>query len=148
MTNRGRRLTKPEIMRPQGFDPASVNVVVSQAVLGKQIGKSLSVNVLERILRTLLPATGLAKGNLPVRWADGTALRRKMDKHDYFHGVTGTAYPVEAEDEETEHTTTMDANTSTSRRRGRSEAASTAHDEEITIDCEEMKFLCDRAPCS
>merc|ERR1712176_1290545 len=59
ITNRARRLTKPEMMRLQGMDPDSFKVVVSECQLGYQIGNAMSCNVLERIFVRLLPAAGL-----------------------------------------------------------------------------------------
>merc|ERR1719382_257269 len=76
ITNRGRRVYKTEMMRLQGMDPKSFKVVVSDAPLGKQLGNTMSVNVLERLLVRLLPAAGLArKGSLRDRWQDGSAVR-------------------------------------------------------------------------
>ena len=40
----------------------------------KQLGNTMSVNVVERLLSRLLPAVGLT-GALPDRWASGAALR-------------------------------------------------------------------------
>eukprot|EP00413_Alexandrium_margalefii_P009372 CAMPEP_0204539654 /NCGR_PEP_ID=MMETSP0661-20131031/16899_1 /ASSEMBLY_ACC=CAM_ASM_000606 /TAXON_ID=109239 /ORGANISM="Alexandrium margalefi, Strain AMGDE01CS-322" /LENGTH=303 /DNA_ID=CAMNT_0051546273 /DNA_START=6 /DNA_END=913 /DNA_ORIENTATION=+ len=54
VTNRGRRLTKAEMMRLQGMDPKDFQVAVSEAQLGKQIGNAMSVNVLERLFVRLL----------------------------------------------------------------------------------------------
>mmetsp|Transcript_56206 Transcript_56206/g.174307 ORF Transcript_56206/g.174307 Transcript_56206/m.174307 type:complete len:121 (-) Transcript_56206:526-888(-) len=69
ITNRGRRLTKDEMMRLQGIDPASFKTVVSETQLGRQIGNAMSVNVLERIFVKALPAAGLAAhGSLTDRW--------------------------------------------------------------------------------
>mmetsp|Transcript_56207 Transcript_56207/g.174313 ORF Transcript_56207/g.174313 Transcript_56207/m.174313 type:complete len:372 (-) Transcript_56207:526-1641(-) len=69
VTNRGRRVTKDEMMRLQGIDPASFKTVVSETQLGRQIGNAMSVNVLERIFVKALPAAGLAAhGSLTDRW--------------------------------------------------------------------------------
>jgi len=59
ITNRGRRLSKPEMMRLQGMTPEGFKVVVSDLQWGKQIGNAMSCNVLERIFVRLLPAAGL-----------------------------------------------------------------------------------------
>merc|ERR1711972_712044 len=76
ITNRGRRVLKTEMMRLQGMDPKAFKVVVSETQLGKQLGNTMSVNVLERLLVRLLPAAGLArKGSLRDRWQDGSAVR-------------------------------------------------------------------------
>lgn len=70
ITNRGRRLTKQEMMRLQGMVPEDFKVTVSEAQWGNQIGNSMSVNVLERILVRLLPKAGLvgARKRLVDRW--------------------------------------------------------------------------------
>ena len=75
VTNRGRRTTKAEMLRLQGMNPRKFNVSVSECQLGKQLGNTMSVNVLERILTRLLPAAGLVKGSLRDRWEDGSALK-------------------------------------------------------------------------
>merc|ERR1719229_171431 len=76
ISSRGRRVLKTEMMRLQGMDPKSFKVVVSETQLGKQLGNTMSVNVLERLLVRLLPAAGLArKGSLTDRWQDGSAIR-------------------------------------------------------------------------
>merc|ERR1719336_3661680 len=76
VTNRGRRMTKSEMMRLQGMPtPAEGFVVnVSEAQLGKQIGNAMSVNVLERIFCRLLPAAGLVPASrLHDRWEGAVA---------------------------------------------------------------------------
>ena len=76
LTNRGRYTNKPEMFRLQGMDPSNFHVVsVSEYQLGRQLGNTMSVNVLERILTRLLPAAGLVKGSLRDRWEDGSALK-------------------------------------------------------------------------
>ena len=75
VTNRGRRFHKTEMMRLQGMSPLNFNVVVSNTQLGKQLGNTMSVNVVERVLVNALPAAGLVKqGCLPDRWKSGEAL--------------------------------------------------------------------------
>ena len=76
VTNRGRRLTKAEMLRLQGMDPSKFIVSVSEFQLGKQLGNTMSVNVLERIMTRLLPAAGLVNGSLRDRWEDGSALKQ------------------------------------------------------------------------
>jgi len=75
VTSRGRRLRKTEMMRLQGMDPTIFKVAVSERELGKQLGNTMSVNVLERLLARLLPAVGLAARKLPDRWESGEAIR-------------------------------------------------------------------------
>ena len=55
MTSHGRRLKKTEMMKLQGMLPSEFKVALSKAVLGKQIGNTLSVNVVEGVLARLLP---------------------------------------------------------------------------------------------
>mmetsp|Transcript_56204 Transcript_56204/g.174295 ORF Transcript_56204/g.174295 Transcript_56204/m.174295 type:complete len:372 (-) Transcript_56204:113-1228(-) len=72
ITNRGRRLTKDEMLRLQGMNPATFKKAVSDTQLGKQIGNAMSVNVLERLFVRALPAAGLAAhGSLVDRWQGG-----------------------------------------------------------------------------
>merc|ERR1711920_1140528 len=69
ITNRGRMLSKAEMMRLQGMTPEDFKVVVSQAQWGKQIGNAMSCNILERIFVRLLPAAGLySAARLHDRW--------------------------------------------------------------------------------
>jgi len=74
VTNRGRRMTKTEMMRLQGMKPESegFKVAVSDRQLGRQIGNAMSCNVLERLFVKLLPAAGLALPSLHDRY-DSTA---------------------------------------------------------------------------
>jgi hypothetical protein len=48
-----------EMLRLQGMRPTNFTQVVSDAQLGRQLGNSMSVNVLERLFARLLPAAGL-----------------------------------------------------------------------------------------
>ena len=59
ITSRGRAMSLDEMMRLQGMTPKKINRSVSNIELGKQIGNSMSVNVLERLLVKILPAVGL-----------------------------------------------------------------------------------------
>lgn len=69
ITSRGRRMTKAEMMRLQGMDLGKFKQVVSDNALGRQIGNTMSVNVLERLFVRLLPAAGLCKASeLTDRW--------------------------------------------------------------------------------
>merc|ERR1711957_857686 len=61
ITNRGRRMNKAEVMRLMGMDPTKVKVAVTEGALGKQLGNTMSVNVVERIFVRLLPAAGLVR---------------------------------------------------------------------------------------
>jgi len=79
VTNRGRRLQKTEMMRLQGMNPTKFHVAVSDTQLGKQLGNTMSVNVLERLFVKLLPAAKLASGKLTDRWQTGIALKELME---------------------------------------------------------------------
>ncbi len=69
----GRELNLAEKCRLQGMSPRRLNVVVSKTQFAKQLGNSMSVNVLERILAAALPAAGLS-APLRDRWASGYAV--------------------------------------------------------------------------
>jgi DNA (cytosine-5)-methyltransferase 1 len=77
VTSRGRRLLKAEMMRLQGMNPTEFKVAISEAQLGKQLGNTMSVNVLERIFVRLLPAAKLVRVNdVKDRWQSGEALKK------------------------------------------------------------------------
>ena len=67
---RGRRLNLAEMLRLTGVRPADINLsATSHTQLGKMIGNSMSVPVLERLLLRLLPAVGLMSAEkAPKRW--------------------------------------------------------------------------------
>ena len=67
VSNRGRTLRLAEQCRLQGMDPDQIRVVVSNAMWARQLGNSMSANVLERILCRALPAAGLT-APLRDRW--------------------------------------------------------------------------------
>jgi len=76
-TNRGRRLSKEEMMRLQGMNPTHFKVAVSECQLGRQLGNTMSVNVLERLFTRVLPAAQLARRcDLRDRWASGEAVKQ------------------------------------------------------------------------
>ena len=76
VTNRERRLLKTEMMRLQNMDPRTFKVVISDMQVGRQLGHTMSVNVLERLFVKLLPAAGLAlRDAICDRWTDGSAVR-------------------------------------------------------------------------
>ena len=66
-------MLKVEMTRLQGIVRASLNVVVvAESHLGHQLGNAMSLNVVERILVSLLAASGLvAHGDLVDEWASG-----------------------------------------------------------------------------
>ena len=67
VSNRCRTLRLAEKCRLQGLDPDQLRVVVSKTALARQLGNSMSANVLERILCRALPAAGLT-APLRDRW--------------------------------------------------------------------------------
>merc|ERR1719221_461590 len=74
ITNRGRRMTKLEMMRLQGVKKEGFVQVVTDMQLGAQIGNAMSVNVLERLLVRVLPAAGLVPASqLQDSWAEPSA---------------------------------------------------------------------------
>lgn len=76
VTNRGRRMSKNEMLRLQGMKTPEEGfvVAVSDAQLGKQIGNAMSCNVLERLFVKLLPAAGLVPhSRLIDRWEESSA---------------------------------------------------------------------------
>merc|ERR1712087_296737 len=83
-----------------GMNPTQVKVAVSEGAFGKQLGKTMSVNVLERIFVRLLPAAGLVRKALVDRWGNGTALDALEKTRDYeleFPKVPAKTIGVEAE---------------------------------------------------
>merc|ERR1712232_341079 len=64
-------------MRLQGMNPTEFKVAVSVNQLGRQLGNTMSVNVLERLFARILPAAKLArKSQVKDRWANGQALKK------------------------------------------------------------------------
>ena len=61
LSNRGRRMNIGEMMRLQGVPPTFA-FVCSEHQMGQQLGNSMSVNVLARLLARLLPAAQLSGG--------------------------------------------------------------------------------------
>ena len=57
-------------------DAKSFQIDVSMNELGNQIGNSMSQNVVERILWSLLPAAGLGDNVSEDRWESGKALQK------------------------------------------------------------------------
>ena len=56
-------------MRLQGMDPTKFVVAVTDPQLRIQLGNTMSVNVIERLLMRVLPAAGLAKRDTLIdRW--------------------------------------------------------------------------------
>jgi DNA (cytosine-5)-methyltransferase 1 len=79
VTSRGRRTTKEEMMRLHGMNPQHFKVGVTENQLGRQLGNTMSVNVLERLFVRLLPAAKLVKRNeVKDRWQNGSAVRELM----------------------------------------------------------------------
>jgi hypothetical protein len=104
LTNRGRRTRLTEMLRLQGHNPRRFRCAVSARQLGKQIGNAMSVNILERIYCSLLPACGLVSGTIPDPWLDGRAIARLRESIDapllvtraVFVGFAMKEYPIQA----------------------------------------------------
>lgn len=78
VTSRGRRFTLVEQKRLQGI-PDDFPVFISEKAFAQHLGNAMSVNVLERVLVSLLPAAGLWGSELlHDRWARQD-LKRKQD---------------------------------------------------------------------
>lgn len=59
------------MLRLQGLNPCNIIATTTNHELGKFIGNSMSVNVLEQIMRAVIHATtllSLTKDNIPDRW--------------------------------------------------------------------------------
>jgi site-specific DNA-cytosine methylase len=69
ISSRGRRMTVDEMLRLQGMERC-FEQVVSDKVLGAQIGNAMSQNILERLFIHLLPVAGLVPKSLAPqdRW--------------------------------------------------------------------------------
>jgi len=94
VTSRGRRTTKTEMMRLQGMDPTKFKVAVTETQLGKQLGNTMSVNVLERLFVRLLPAANLLKRNEGKdRWESGSALKDLIKTVGKGFGKKAMGYP-------------------------------------------------------
>ena len=78
----GRRLRKEEMMRFQGMLPTRFKLDVSLLELGNKIGNSMSQNVIEGILRSLLPAAGLGENKHEDRWKTGKGLQQLRESRN------------------------------------------------------------------
>ena len=76
ITSRGRYTNKAEMLRLQGMDPR----LKLGDKPGRFIGNSMSVNVVERLLRRALEAAGLIPINVEDRWRSGFAYRALFQK--------------------------------------------------------------------
>ena len=74
LTNRGHKLNKDAALRLQGMRPADFQACVSATSLGEQIGNIMNINVLQRLLVSILPSSGLVPhGFLRDLWLLGKA---------------------------------------------------------------------------
>ena len=71
MSNRGRTLNIRERMRLMGLGPNRLKLAVTDSHFEAQLGNSMPLNVLERLLCRALPSVGLT-GSLLDRWKDGS----------------------------------------------------------------------------
>merc|ERR1719197_464143 len=101
------------------MNPTTFKLAVSQVQLGKQLGNTMSVNVLERIFVRLLPAAGLArKGSLADRWENGEAVKELMQ-------TRGKSFIIHEEESEDEEASSRELSPSPSRVGKRRAAATT-----------------------
>lgn len=56
------------------MNPDKLEVYVTENQMRRQIGRAMRLNVVERILRRALRASGVTKRKLPDRWENGSAL--------------------------------------------------------------------------
>jgi len=88
LTNRGRSMTKDEMLRLQGMEGTFKQVVPS--VLGAMLGNAMSQNVVERLLIRLLPAAGLipsgGEAKLEDRWAKRTLSATPSKSEEWVQG--------------------------------------------------------------
>ena len=75
-------MRKEEMIRSQGVLPHEFKRVVSWPELGNQIGNSMSQNVIERILYSLLPASGFLNNLKPDRWETGEVVKALKASRD------------------------------------------------------------------
>ena len=71
LSNRGRTLNTNERMRLFGHDPTLLKLAVRTRQIEEQLGNSMALNVLERLLCQAMPCVGLT-GPLLDRWHDGS----------------------------------------------------------------------------
>ena len=79
------------------MSPRRLKLAVSENQFQKQLGNTMSVNVLERLLISVLPAAGLTRA-LPDRWAAGKALAELEASrgHTLARSEWGTARAIKA----------------------------------------------------
>ena len=71
ISNRGRTPNIRERMRLMGLDPKRLKLAVTDNRFAAQLGNSMALNVLEKLLCRALPSVGLT-GSLLDRWKDGS----------------------------------------------------------------------------
>jgi len=77
LMGRGRRLNLNETARLMGMNPKSIDVdCVTKNKMGKMLGNSMCVNVLERLLVRLLPAAGWRHLKLLDRWGSLSSAKK------------------------------------------------------------------------
>merc|ERR1712204_142346 len=74
-------------------DPTKFTVAVSDTQLGKQLGNTMSVCVLERLFTRILPAAKLVRGGVVKdRWENGQAVKKlAATRGQGFKGMRGKA---------------------------------------------------------
>jgi len=103
ITSRGRRMLPVEMMRFQGMNPTKFNVAINDLHLGAQLGNTMSVNVLERLLVRVLPAAGLVSSQAVTdHWVSGRRMQElsrtigKGFKHVKVEPIARTKKPKDS----------------------------------------------------
>ncbi|MDE0821157.1 MAG: DNA (cytosine-5-)-methyltransferase [Opitutales bacterium] len=86
-----RRFNMNEMFRLQGMNPTTFKVAVSPRELGQQIGNSMSINVIERIILKALKHADLIPQDVPDEWESGIRVK------ELLHTKTKSAYPQKHE---------------------------------------------------
>ena len=73
LTTKNRRMTINEMLRLQGMEPATFKSAVPEIEVGRQIGNAMSVNVVERLLLSILKHIGCVSSSTEDRWESGSA---------------------------------------------------------------------------
>ena len=84
VTSLHRKMNVDEMCRFQGIQPGSIDFGLSDREKGQLIGNAMSVNVIERILKRALEASGLVpQGTTTDRWKDGSAVQTMCERRNF-----------------------------------------------------------------
>ena len=80
-------MNAPEMMRLMGINPSDFTLDVTIPQVAKQIGNAMSLNVIERIIYSILPAAGFGANKSEDRWVSGSAIQEiKASRNKGFRG--------------------------------------------------------------